>query len=479
MKSKNLFPLTILFFTLLILISIRFFHGYIFQIPTNNTTYDCALLSLFVIISIGLGFIELGSSIKLKSTFSPRGLLILSLTAMLILSVFEKQVGIDGSGIFVIACLIYLITSGKFYALNPIYLVVFAYPLLQFFGTIGTPKGFHFPEITYSFYIIPVAFSCFRFEKETLLKILRLFSRIMLIFIAFSVIYWYYNIHHFDVKIIDWLTRKSDINGIPAYKFVATWSGYGHPSYINLVLLPALMSILYLFYKKQPNVIVSKLEVLLFILGCFAFQLISESRVGFVAVSLILLVTAMYYLHLKALYFKTAFIFILIAGGVGLFILQNKVSGFLSDPVRKTDYSLAISYIKTHPWWGAGSGREDYVLKLQETKVEKQLILVHSPKTYVHNQLLGTMILFGIPGAIVLLILVIGLFWYAFKSRSYLLQLFMLMYFMFMFIEEPLYTQEGITRFMIFLALFIHISEYHKPVKEYDLFKWFSKSKST
>ena len=85
------------------------------------------------------------------------------------------------------------------------------------------------------------------------------------------------------------------------------------------------------------------------------------------------------------------------------------------------------------------------------------------------------MVQFGIPGLLPLLILLAGLVWYAFKSRSYLLQLYMLIYLLFMLIEEPLYAQEGITRFMAFLCLFIHISECDKPVKVHRLRNLFSK----
>jgi O-antigen ligase len=166
---------------------------------------------------------------------------------------------------------------------------------------------------------------------------------------------------------------------------------------------------------------------------------------------------------------------VLIVGGSGIYYSQNKLSGFVTDPVRKTDSALAIDYIKKHPWWGMGYGLEDEVLKYQEKVVNPDLVLIHSPKTYVHNQLLGTMIQFGIPGAIVLIMVVAGLFWYGFKNRSYLLTLYMSFYLLFMIIEEPFYTQEGITRFTIFLALFIHISECDKPKKEYELFKRLSK----
>jgi len=476
MKKTNLYSLILVLFTILSLLYIKLFHK---QIDILIPTFDCfktVLLTLFIVTSLVIGLFESNFFYSPKSFLSTHALLVFSISVMLILSIFHKQVGIYGTAVFIICTLIYVIVNGKIYSLNPIYLVVFAYPILEFLGTIGTDKGFHFPEITYSFYLIPFAFSSFRLKKETLLHILKYFIRIMLIFIVFSIIYWYYCVQHFDISILEWIIKKTDVNGIPAYRFVADWSGYVHPSYINLVLLPGLISILYLYYKKNVNVNMTGLEVFIYISGCISFQLLSESRVGLVAVALILLFTVLYYLHLKARYFKPILMLVLISGSVGLYLEQNKVSGFITDPVRKTDSTLAISYIKNHLWWGIGYGNEDKILNQQEKIIDKKLILILTPKTYVHNELLGTMVQFGIPGAIILLILVFGLLWYSFKSRSYLLQLFVFIYILFMLIEEPFYSQEGITRFMVFLAFFIHISECEKPIKEYSLFNWLSKS---
>ncbi len=480
MNRNNTFSILLFALTILIILIISITSKYTSIITSyNRVEFGNLLLGAFILIIISLFVIELRAlNINTFKKMS-LGLLALSLTLLLVLSIFDMKTGIYGTAFFIFSTLIYVIIHGKVYSLNSIYLVVFAYPFLEFMGTIGTAKGFHFPEITYSFYLIPLAFSCFRLRKDTLLYILKLFIHILLIFIAFSIIFWYYNLIHSDVKFIDWITKKTFVNGVSAYKFVADWSRYCHPSYINLVLLPGLISILYLYYQKNEKAWISKSELFLYVIGCISFQLLSESRIGLVALALILLVTALYYLRLKAWNFKPILMFVLVCVSIGLFIGQNKVSSFLSDPVRKTDNALAINYIKSNPWWGIGFGNEHLVLIEQEKIVKKELILIHTDKTYVHNELLGTMIQFGIPGAVILLIFLVGLFWYAFKSRSYLLQLFMLLYFLFMLIEEPLYVQEGITRFMIFLAFFIHLSECDKPIKEYSLFNWFSKSKPT
>ena len=109
----------------------------------------------------------------------------------------------------------------------------------------------------------------------------------------------------------------------------------------------------------------------------------------------------------------------------------------------------------------------------------KELPKSINKKTYVHNQFLGEMVQFGISGLIVLLVVMAGLVFYSFKSRSYLLQMLLFVYILFMLVEEPLYVQPGITRFIVFFALFAAIGETNAERKYVDLRQWFSKRKSS
>ena len=480
MKKVNFFAPVLMVLTCLLLIFIKLYFREIDDILVNHISFGNILLLTFIGLTLVIAIFESEIIKSFKPFFSVRSLLIISVVFLLILSIFQKKAGIYATSLFVVCAFIYAFANRRIYALNPIYYFVFLYPILELFGTIGTPKGFRFPEMTYSFYLIPIAFCCFRIEKETMLRILRLLFRVMMIYMVISVVNWWYNCMHFvNVGYIEWMTQKTNVNGIAALEFVASWSRYNHPSYINLVLLPTLISGFYLFYKKQEKSKISIFELLVYSTFCIFMQLIMESRIGLVEVLLIILISGLYYLHINKIYFKLALILVLFIGASGITVLQNKVSGFITDPVRKTDSTLAINYIKKHIWWGAGYSQEAAVLKQQEELMKNELKPGYWFKTYTHNQILGTMIQFGIPGAVLLLVLVFSLMWYAFKSRSYLLQMFMLLYIFFMLIEEPLYVQEGITRFFVFLAFFIHITESEKQqVKSIDLFKRLSKNQS-
>jgi len=475
MKKINLFAPILFFLTIFVLGIIKLFYKQIDISLLHQISFGNLLLVLFIGISIVMGITESDIVNKPKSAFSIHGLLVSSIALLLVMSMFHKDVGVNATRFFIAVTFIYVILKGKIYALNPIYFLVFAYAFLEFIGTIGTPKGFRFPEITYSFYLIPVAFSCFRIDKETLLRILRFLFRIVLIFMAFSVLNWYFSILHTQMGIVEWISKKANVNGIAAYEFVCSWSHYTHPSYINLVLIPALFSGFYIHHKKQEKSYISQLELFVFVVLCLFLQLLMESRIGLVGVVFMFIINGLYYLHIKKIYFKIALIAFLAIGGSGLLVMEHSVNGFITDPVRKTDSALAMHYIKDHLWWGAGHNEEATVLRQQEKEMIGILPKINQPKTYTHNSVLGTMIQFGIPGAIVLIAMMAGLLWYSFRSRSYLLQMFVCLYLLFMLIEEPLYVQEGITRFMVFLAFFIHVSESDKDVKSYTLFNWFPK----
>ncbi len=472
MKKINLYSTILIVFTILSLLFIKLFHKQIDIILANSINFGNLLLIFFVAAFVIVGIIESDIIKKPKSAFTIHGLLILSISTLLVLSIFNRWVGIYATAFFIICTLIYFIKNGKVYAINPVFLLVFAYAILEFIGTIGTKIGFRFPEMTYSFYLIPIAFSCFRIEKETLLRILRFLFRVILVFMSFSIINWFFNIIHFQVGIVEWITKKTNVNGMAAYEYVCSWSHYKHPSYINLVLIPTLFSGFYIHHKKQEKSYISQLELAVFVVFCLFLELLMESRIGLVGVVFVLVINTLYYLHIKKIYFKIVLIAFLVIGGAGLVVMEHSVSSFISDPVRKTDSALAIHYIKDHLWWGAGYDEEYIVLKQQEMEMSGVLPKLNQPKTYVHNSLLGNMVQYGIPGAVILVVMMVGLFWYSLQSRNYLLQMFVCLYLLFMMIEEPLYVQEGITRFMVFLTFFIHIIDNERKVKCYTLFKW-------
>ena len=476
--KNSYFSLLILFFTPAAIVVIYKLHTMQrFVNEPHVEIFGNILLILFAVTSLVIFLTQIISSRKiLRPLFSIDTFVLISLTLLLFLSVFKKEVGIYATGFFVLFALMSLFVREKFYTLNKVYFFIFLYAIFFMLGTIYTPKGFYFPEMTYTFYVLPLSFSLFRLKKQSLLLIIKIVFRIMAVYMAVSIVYWWFNLLILNMSALEWITTKFP----PAYFYVGKWGHYSHPSYISLVLFPTLISGFYLNYKKDNAVTLSKFELITYIGLCLGFVLVMESRIGLVELIIIVLISLLYYIRLKTPYLKQTLLVAVLVGVVILMAGENKFSRLIHDDVRKADFTLAINYIKEHPVVGAGYHQQRAALEYQDKKMADVNRPADAPPiTYTHNQFLGDMVQFGIPGLLSLLIMLGGLVWYAFKSRSYLLQLYMLIYLLFMLIEEPLYAQEGITRFMAFLCLFVHISECDKPVKVHRLRNLFSKGEPT
>ncbi len=425
--------------------------------------------------------------LSLSRTIKNNTLVIIPLILLLIATIFHKRIGIYATGFFIFMSLMHLIFNKELYKLNKMYYFLFGYVLLLLLGTISTQKGFHFPELSYTFLLVPISFCFFNLSHDTLLRIARIFFRIMMIYLIVCVIYWWYNFLHLDSDLIDWVTQKKSfviwladwkpqirlIESItfPAYLFVNSWAYYYHPSYISIVLFFGLITGLYLFYKKDQHNFVSKLELILYIVLCLFVEALMESRIGIVGCVFILAVTGLYYAKLRLKMFKIAILVYIIAGSAALLFMQHAVEGFIGDKARNTYSTLAIHFIEDHFWWGSGTQEQHIALEYQEEQMKDTMPPVKEKMIYTHNQFLGNMVQFGIWGLIALVLLLYSIIHYSIKERSYLLQMLVAVLILFMMIEEPLYTQEGITRFTVFLVFFTAISESKKERTYVDLRK--------
>ena len=265
---------------------------------------------------------------------------------------------------------------------------------------------------------------------------------------------------------------------IAPYDLIGYWCLYTHPSYISLVLLSALIVGFYLYYKKDKVAYVSLFEVVVFAVSLLILEFALESRIGILNTVLVIVVSLFYYMKLKHSYVKLIIFATLLLGSSLLIVQSDKFEIMTTDHVRKVDYTLAVNYIKDNIWWGTGTGKQHAALEYQE-KLMEELTDANNIKTYVHNQFLGEMVQFGIIGLVVLLIVLSGLVYHYIKTRSYLLELLLFVYILFMMIEEPFYVQPGISRFIVFYALFVAIGESNSERKYLDLRQWFSKRNSS
>ena len=471
-------------------IAIYFLHLAGFVSPENEFYVRPFLLGAFIVCTI-LVVVNEANSLNLFSNNSDKGLVLpfFGLSLLLIATIFNKQAGTYSTGIFIAASLVFLKINKKFYQLNKIYLFLLLYVVLMIVGTIGTPNGFRFPATTLSFLLLPLAYCCFKLPKETLFRIGHAFYRCMLTYLAFCIIYWWFNFLYLDKTFFEWITIKLPIEcnslrgwdeqirlslggtTFSAFYFVSSWAYYYHPSYISLVLFFGLIVGFYLYHEKNHILTVTKSELILYITLCLFVIVLMESRIGIVGFGLLIAASDLYYSKLKTSHFKIVVALYLVLSIVLIYFFNHLLDNFLDDNVRQTDYTLAVNYIKDHFWWGNGFSEQKSALE-QEAQIIKNVVPpIDNIKTYTHNQFLGNMVQFGIWGLIVLLSMLFALIRYAIKSASYLLQMFLLVIILFMMIEEPLYGQKGFTIFTVFLTYFIAFCEIDNPKKVFDLNK--------
>ncbi len=443
----------------------------------NLTPLAYFFRTLFVIALLIIGLTDFfRTNKKLRNLFTLKNFLILSIILSLILSITKPNIAYQSAGIFVFFAFLYFLKERKLYAFNKVYIFLYLYALLQLIGSFFNGSPFQFPEKIYSFLIFPVAYCFFHFEKQTYLRILRVVFRVILVYISITIVFWIFNVEVYDASIKEWVTTKMAIDGyITTYDLIGFWSLYHHPSYISLVLLSTLIAGLYLYFKKDKLAYVSLFEIIVFSLSLLILELAFESRIGVLETVLVIIVSVFYYMKLKHSYVKLSIFALILLGSAFLVVQNDKFESLRNDNVREIDYTLAINHIQDNFWWGTGTGKQKEALEYQQ-EIMKDLPSAHKVKTYVHNQFLGEMVQFGITGLVVLIIVLIGLVYYSLKTRNYLLQMLMFVYILFMLIEEPFYVQPGISRFIVFFALFVAIGESTTDRKYIDLRQRFSKS---
>lgn len=477
---KNIYTISVSFITIISFILVGFVYHESKFIAIENTLPLANLLRvLFVISFFAIGLHEfLKTNNRLQLFFSFRNFLISSIIFSLVLSITEEKTAYYSAGIFVFFALVYFLKERKLYAFNKVFIFLILFALMQIIGAFFTDSSFKFPEKIYSFLIFPFAYCLFDFKKQTYLRILKIVFRVLFVYICITLVFWIFNVRAYDASLVEWITTKLIVKGVEMpYELIGFWSLYHHPSYISLVLLSTLVVGFYLFYKKSNTAYISLTEIVAYSVALLVLELAYESRIGIVATILIITISVFYYMRLKSSFLKLSIFIVIFLGGSFFLFISDEFAGMRNDNVRKVDYTLAVNYIKDHFWWGTGTGMQRFALMEQEEIMKDELPKVSDKKTYVHNQFLGEMVQFGITGLVVLLVVLGGLVFYSIKTRSYLLQLLMFIYILFMLIEEPFYVQPGISRFIVFFALFVAISETETVKKHIDLRQWLAKSK--
>lgn len=501
-KKNNIaaqFPVVVIAFTALLGVFIYVLHLFNLVTPANEVYARFCALALFIVGFVLLGLQEAKNhKLSWDDIYKNNTLIIISLTFVLVSFFLTKRVSYYAIGLFAAASLLHLLYTRKFYVPPTFVYFIFAYALLILFGTIGTLRGFHIPNHVDNFFVFPLAFCCFSLSKKALLKIGKLFFRAGIIFLAISVLYWFYNFLHLDADFIEWIIGKSiyltqmvgwetqatthnywldnvvtkdTVIPYSAYFFVDSWTYSYHPSTNIITLLGGVIVGFYLYGKKDEFFTISKWELLLYAVLCLLTIMLLQSRIGFIGFFLIVFITGFYFLKLRIKRFKIALLAYLLLSGASLVVLDSKISSFVNDDIRDAYRRIAVSYIQEHFWWGSGFNQQQVVLEQQAEKMKDLLpetVYPHKnlPITHVHNQFLGNMVQFGVWGLIVLVAMLVAIAYYAIKNRNYSLQTFLCFVLFFMLIEEGEYM-----KILAFITFFAAISESEKEDRQFIYLK--------
>jgi O-antigen ligase len=130
----------------------------------------------------------------------------------------------------------------------------------------------------------------------------------------------------------------------------------------------------------------------------------------------------------------------------------DKTSGE-STAVRLLIWDASMEIIKENVLLGVGTGDANDIL--QERYKEKGLTGALEHNLNAHDQFFQTAIALGIPGTIVLLLLTLGVFFYAIVKQQPILALFSLIIILNFLVESMLQTQAGNLFFVGFLCLLL------------------------
>lgn len=431
----------------------------------NNISLFNWAFYFYIVMFVGISFTVFWNDRKKLITL--KGMMGVSLLALMVYS-FYQNTAYYLTAFFALMAVANMLVNKTYRKPHWLFYFLLAFVLLRLVGSFNTSPFYRYWDRMISFIVIPLAFSCFRFSAKTLQKILLVFVRMVVIYLVVTIVLWWYHVLQADINPLSWLTSKLNLSQEhTVYFWTSAWSGFEHPSFNSIYIIAGLIGIICLVKVNRNKLNISLLEVVLVSAISLFTTMVFESRIGFVIVLSIIIFSYLYFLWNRKKIFIANALLIAIASIFLFSHFSQQAKNFINDDVRKLNYTLAIHYIKDHPWWGTGYYEQAEALSGEAAKLELTEWEQYIVRTYTHNQFLGDMVQFGVVGLVVLLSLLISLVVAGIMFRSYTLLAFTFTLFMFMLIEEPLYIQAGITRFTLFFSFFLVLNRTRIAEKRY------------
>ena len=406
-----------------------------------------------------------------------RQLLLSCLTLELITVLYIPSVMYIGVGLLIVAFCIYLWKERPKLQITPLFIVALLYFLcyaLSLLWSAAPKKGFQFILDNGLVMVSISAISCFvSLCKKEYVQILQPFCYATCIFVLLGILSWMVSSWEIRLPLWHWpVLEKELVHGYYSYgwifRFLGGRDGYIHPSYN---LLPVFISIPIAAWLKKHDNNRSVMWIFLWI-GAFILTLLSQSRMGIIYATVILIGNIIYLLPSKQ-YKIIAAICLCICGLISFGYSKHFWKTYGADNTRDILETYTLRYVQTKPFTGAGAGalnpievcrtiKETYWPNVGYVNVN-QNIADWNPKTRMlpHNQWLADWAHAGIFAALITTLLYLSIIWRCIKNKNYWGGMFVLIFGIFSFLEPPLYIGKGLYLFCIIACLVFAQSQPH------------------
>lgn len=300
--------------------------------------------------------------------------------------------------------------------------------------------------MTYLF--VPIALSCLRLNKNTIITILKAIITVCTILVYINVLS---HIIYF---------ASSNINSSYPDSMFFHYPEFIHSSYIAYFYTAGLISGFFLHREK----FISKLYILLYFVGILFFCINTEARIG-IPMSLLAIVIGF-------INTKNNFILGIVGVLIGIFVIVFPFTDLIEniDPVRGATWSVAKDNIKENMLYGVGTGNDSEVFSIENFN---KFIFDTSqiPRNNSHNQLLNDMIEHGVfMGSFMYIFLLILLFSSYRKGNTYLFQ-FVVITLLFMTTEVITDRSRGLIFFVMMICFYFKFNNI-SPISSLYLIKY-------
>ena len=195
---------------------------------------------------------------------------------------------------------------------------------------------------------------------------------------------------------------------------------------------------------------ITMVEMLLGVLLPIVFTILCGARVGMMIAPALLGLGYLFYCKFKPVIKWGLVVAGMVAMGVVFHLFPN-VDDRFADPIRVDLRKTAISAIKEKPVFGWGTG---YVSPLIQSEERAQSLGIETPHQFnqFHNQYLEDMAQFGVPGILILLVLLGWILWMGVRTKDFLLLSFLAIYGLFFWTESALIVGKGVIPFAFWLC---------------------------